>query len=149
MHDGFTLLETMIAVFVAAMLLAVAVPSYSRHVDRVRRDVAIQDILRLQVVIENFRLGNDRLPLNLAETGVDDRRDPWGRSYEYLNFGSGEPGIQGKRRKDRNLVPINSEYDLYSSGKDSVSRAPLTARQSRDDIVRARDGNFVGLAAEY
>lgn len=35
-HDGFTLLETMIAVFVAAVLLTVAVPSYSRHVDRAR-----------------------------------------------------------------------------------------------------------------
>ncbi len=28
-------------------------------------------------------------------------------------------------------------------------RAPLTAPQSRDDTVRARDGTFVGLAADY
>ena len=28
-------------------------------------------------------------------------------------------------------------------------RAPLTARQGRNDIVRARGGNFVDLAADY
>lgn len=147
--DGFTLLEIMIAMFVVAVLLTVAVPSYSRHVERVRRDVAIHDVMSLQLEIERFRLGNDRLPLTLVEAGFDDLRDPWGHAYEYLNFDSGVPGIKGKRRKDRNLVPINSEYDLYSCGKDGESRAPLTAKASRDDIVRAHDGNFIGLAVEF
>jgi general secretion pathway protein G len=38
---------------------------------------------------------------------------------------------------------------LYSMGKDEKSRPPLTAQMSRDDIVRANDGNFIGMAAEY
>jgi general secretion pathway protein G len=58
-------------------------------------------------------------------------------------------GVEGKMRKDRFLVPLNSDYDLYSMGKDGDSRPPLTAQMSRDDIVRASDGAFVGLASDF
>jgi general secretion pathway protein G len=61
--------------------------------------------------------------------------------------GGGSPPAQP--RKDRFLVPINSDFDLYSMGKDRESVAPLTAKQSHDDIVRANDGAFVGLASEF
>lgn len=56
---------------------------------------------------------------------------------------------KGKPRKDRFLVPINTDFDLYSSGKDGRSQQNLDAHYSRDDIVRANDGRFVGLAIEY
>jgi general secretion pathway protein G len=55
----------------------------------------------------------------------------------------------GKVRKDRFLVPINSTYDLYSMGADGRSVGPLTAAMSRDDIIRANDGAYVGLAEGY
>jgi general secretion pathway protein G len=55
----------------------------------------------------------------------------------------------GQQRKDRNLVPINSDYDLYSMGPDGRSVSPLTAQASRDDIIRANDGGFVGKASDY
>ena len=58
-------------------------------------------------------------------------------------------GPQPQPRKDRFLVPINSDYDLYSMGKDRESIAPLTAKKSHDDIVRANDGAFVGLASDF
>jgi general secretion pathway protein G len=47
------------------------------------------------------------------------------------------------------MVPINTDYDLYSMGKDEASTAPLTARASLDDIVRANNGGFIGLAHKY
>ena len=31
---------------------------------------------------------------------------------------------QGKFRKDKNIVPINSDYDLYSMGPDGASGGP-------------------------
>ena len=80
---------------------------------------------------------------------MDDMRDPWDNPYEYLNVQSNAPGTKGKRRKDKNLVPINSDYDLYSCGPDGVSVPPLTAMASRDDIIRANNGAFVGVAADY
>jgi len=46
-------------------------------------------------------------------------------------------------------VPINSDYDLYSKGPDGLSLKPLTAAPSRDDIVRANNGSFIGIAADY
>ena len=61
------------------------------------------------------------------------------------NGGSGS----GKPRKDHFLHPINSDFDLYSMGADGESNAPLTAKQSRDDIIRANDGAYYGLASNF
>jgi len=54
-----------------------------------------------------------------------------------------------KARKDGKLNPINSDFDLYSIGEDGKTTTPLRAPQSRDDVIRARDGAFLGLAAEF
>jgi general secretion pathway protein G len=64
------------------------------------------------------------------------------------NQGGGGGG-NARPRMDRFLVPINSDFDLYSMGPDGRSVAPMTARMSRDDIVRASNGRFVGPATEY
>ena len=74
--------------------------------------------------------------------------DPWGNLYVYHKFVI-PPGIAAQARKDRFLVPINSQYDLYSMGKDGDSRLPLSVPVSQDDIVAANDGGFVGLASRY
>jgi general secretion pathway protein G len=52
-------------------------------------------------------------------------------------------------RKDRNLNPINTQYDLYSVGADGQTRLPLQAPVSQDDVILASDGNYVGLAASF
>ncbi len=55
----------------------------------------------------------------------------------------------GEARKDYFLVPLNTDYDLYSVGKDGNSRPPLSAPDSADDVIRANDGAYIGLAANY
>jgi general secretion pathway protein G len=66
------------------------------------------------------------------------------------NGGGGPPcGGVGGARKDRFLVPINSDFDIYSMGRDGQTVAPLTAKKSHDDIIRASDGGFYGLAAYF
>jgi general secretion pathway protein G len=87
------------------------------------------------------------LPNSLAEVGYGNHRDPWGNPYQYLNLATLKGN--GKARKNQFLVPLNSDYDLYSMGKDGDSVSPLKAAASRDDILRANDGAFVGLAATY
>ncbi len=52
-------------------------------------------------------------------------------------------------RKDRFLVPLNTGFDLYSMGPDGRSVAPLTAAASRDDVVWANDGAFIGPASDF
>jgi general secretion pathway protein G len=56
---------------------------------------------------------------------------------------------KGQARTDKNLVPINADYDLYSMGKDGKSDSPLTANDSLDDIVRGNNGAFIGVAVNY
>ena len=34
-------------------------------------------------------------------------------------------------------------------GKDGQSAPPLTAAKSRDDVIIANDGGFIGLASDY
>jgi len=63
--------------------------------------------------------------------------------------GSSGQSYMGQARKDRNLVPINSHFDLYSKGKDGQSRPPLTVPVSQDDIIYANDGAYIGLAKDY
>ncbi len=124
---GFTLLETMMALAVASLLLALAVPTYGRIVDRMKVSRASQDLLRIAQEVQRYRTAHDfKLPDSLDDlTGIP-RKDPWGGDYQYLNFSSNIPGINGMIRKDHNLHPLNTEFDLYSKGPDGDSNAPLT-----------------------
>ena len=56
---------------------------------------------------------------------------------------------RGSARKDKKLNPLNSDFDLYSVGRDGDSRLPLAVKVSEDDVIRALDGRFVGLARDF
>lgn len=147
---GFTLLELLLALAIVALLASISIPIYGAFVERANVAQAIADIGMIDMRIERFISNNFRQPDSLDEMGGAAPQDPWGRPYQYLRIaGNATPGLQGRLRKDRNLVPINSDYDLYSFGVDGDSRPPLTARPSRDDIVRAADGSYVGSAEEF
>lgn len=62
---------------------------------------------------------------------------------------AGSADLTGRVRKDHFMVPINTDYDLYSMGPDGMSASPLTANTSRDDIIRASDGAFVGRVCDF
>src|SRR3546814_2125030 len=47
------------------------------------------------------------------------------------------------------LNPLNSDFDLYSMGKDGVTKSQITNKDSLDDVLRANDGAFVDLAANF
>ena len=143
---GFTFVEVLIALAIVAVLLFVATPSYSSYRERTRVNQAIFDIVAISAQVKAYELDNRAYPDNLLQIGAS-KLDPWGRPYVYNPLvGKGD---KGQARKDKNLVPINSDFDLYSVGKDGESRAPLHAKWSRDDVVRANDGGFVGLASDY
>ena len=146
---GYTLLELMFAVAVVGLLAAIAVPSYARIIEQQKIQQGERDLRLLGLRIENYRTAHGVAPDSLNQLNMKLPKDPWGRDYQYLNFSANIPGIAGMIRKDHNLHPLNSEFDLYSVGADGVSQPPLTAQVSRDDIVWARDGDFVGLAADY
>lgn len=148
---GFTLIELLITVAIVGILSAVAVPGYNGYVDNARVVQAIADISGIEAKFEaHYRYNNGKYPPSLTEIGAQDMADPWGNPYQYLNLSNtNDKNVTGKARKDHNLVPINSDFDLYSTGKDGKSASPLTAQISKDDIVRANNGRFIDLASKY
>jgi general secretion pathway protein G len=149
-RTGFTLLELMMAIAVVGLLAAVAVPSYQGHLERLKIGQARNDLLSLANSLERYRTNhNFQFPDSLADVPDVPAADPWGNPYEYLNFAAPIKGIKGMIRKDHNLHPLNSEFDLYSKGADGRSAAPLTAKASHDDVIWARDGAFIGLASDF
>lgn len=152
---GFTVLELLVVLALISVLSAIALVLYRDAIHKARVARAIAEIRAIEKLLARRELDTGALPQDLGAVGWN-HPDPWGNPYQYLEFssaarggGDGRGGLPGRARKDRNLVPLNTTYDLYSLGPDGQSRAPLTARVSRDDIVRAADGAFVGVAAEY
>ena len=145
------LLELLVALTVVGLLATIALPTYAAIIERQKVGEAGRELMEIAMVIERYRTMRFEIPETLTELGLDAHllEDPWGRQYQFLSFDSSMPGIKGKIRKDHNLHPLNSEFDLYSFGKDGQSQSPLTANASRDDVIWARDGGFVGLAEDY
>lgn len=142
-------MELMIVLVIGAMLVTVGVPAYDAYVRRAKVAKAIGDMGRISLEIERFRLNNnDRIPLALDELPMDIPLDPWQRPYDFLNIPAAGPGV-GALRKDGALVPLNTDFDLYSRGADGETAGPLSAAQSLDDIVRANNGAYFGPAEDY
>ena len=143
---AFTIIELLISVAILSIVFSIAVPLYQGYILEGRISVAVQDLRNISFVLDDA-LTSGGLPSSLPEAGIN-YNDPWGNPYQYLNLQ--DPSVnKGQVRKDKNLVPINSDYDLYSMGPDGDSAGPLTAKASRDDIVRANDGAFFGEAQYY
>ena len=147
---AFTLIELAITVVIIGALAAIAAPLFSGYRERAMVSRAIVDIGHISTAIKIDVFENRRIPDSIAHLPEAQILDPWGNPYVYLNVSdSAPPSVRGGARKDKSRVPINSDYDLYSAGKDGETRAPLTAPVSHDDIVRAGDGKFVGLAEDF
>jgi general secretion pathway protein G len=127
-------------------LLAIVQPSLRGWIDQAKLARAITDIEAIQADLAGWEYLDGELPETLAEIDRGSTLDPWGNPYRYLRF---EGAASGDMRKDRFLVPINSTYDLYSMGKDGETDAPLTSSPGKDDVVRANDGAFIGLASKF
>lgn len=130
-------------VAIIGILASIAIPSFQGIVERARVTKAIGDIQAIQLEL----LVLDSLPASLDAIGRGSYPDPWGRPYVYVNLTTAHGN--GSARKNKFLVPLNSDFDLYSMGADGASSPPLTAKSSKDDILRANNGGFIGLAAGY
>jgi len=84
-------------------------------------------------------------PVSLAAIQRAGMLDPWGYTYIYNPLAGGS----GHERKDKFLVPLNTDYDLYSVGPDGESQGPLNAAASKYDVIRALDGAYFGLAEDF
>lgn len=143
---GFTIIELLIIFAILAILSTIALFSYTQLIDKARYVNAIEDIRNIASLLDSYFIERNEYPNTLNEIGVGSLQDPWGNPYQYLNYAIVP---KGKRRKDGKFNPINSFYDLWSDGKDGESQQSFSNKQAWDDIVRAQDGAFIGLAKEF
>lgn len=157
---GVTIFELLIALVLVSILANFAIAMFgsgepdcdnpnARQGPLLRGKIAqvIGDIGRIHMTASRFELSHNHYPADLAEIELDSLRDPWGNPYQYLVvFGLKS---KGPVRKDHNLHPVNSGYDVYSMGPDGVTATPFTSTLGKDDIVMANDGGYFGLACQY
>jgi len=150
--EGFTFIELVIAMFIVGILATIAIPSYTKYLEKDKEATAISDIKAIEAQLKGIMMDNpNALPADLSAINFGkflSLVDPWGNPYRYLPI-YGHPENLHDVRKDHNLHPINSDFDMYSMGPDGESNLPLTNQKSRDDIIRANDGAFVGKASTY
>ena len=145
-NSGYTLLEIVLVMVLVALIAGVGIPTYRGIIDRVNVNRATADIGEISLQLYRWQTNLGAFPPDLAAAGLNGRLDPWGQPYFYLELSTANPGDV---RKDKNLVPINTDFDLYSAGKDGETALALTAQKARDDVVRASNGSYIGLAADY
>ncbi len=143
---GLTLIELIMAIAIVGILAAIGVPVYQDYKEQIRVDQAISDIAVISTKIGAYYQDDGTYPDALADIGLGGQLDPWGNPYRYLNL---DKNGNGGARRDKNLNPLNSDFDLYSTGKDNKTKLPITQKDSLDDVLRANDGKFVDLAAKY
>jgi general secretion pathway protein G len=144
---GFTLVEIVIVIAIAGILIWIGVPVVQGYMDRARVAQAVTEIGDMSTKIRAQIRSKGALPDSLDAAGFGGRVDPWGHPYQYLNLFTSKGN--GVARKDKKLAPLNSDFDLYSVGADGDTAASLVNAKSRDDVVRARDGGFIGLASDF
>ena len=145
-YRGFTLIELMIVVAIIGIIGAIATVTFQSFAEKARIKKAVSEISSIQVKIKGYEAYNGSLPNSLSDLDNFNLSDPWGNAYRYSNFAIVPSNLW---RKDKNLHPLNIDYDLWSIGKDGKTHKNLTAAVSYDDIVRANDGAYIGLAKEY
>ena len=141
---GFTLLELTVVTMIVGTLATLVAPSVQGVRVRAQNAAATTDIRIIEAEIAVYIFEHREPPVSLAVIGRAGLLDPWGIPYVYTIITN-----PGTARKDKFLVPLNSDYDLYSVGADGSSRLSLAPPVSKDDVLRALDGAYVGLASEF
>jgi general secretion pathway protein G len=145
---GFTIVELIIVLLIIAVLGWIAYPAYQGYIARMRLATAVSELTQMSNDIHAYDMKNGALPASPGDVDPSyaNRRDPWGFAYVYRDLRTSHGG---GARKDKALKPLNSDFDLYSVGPDGLTNASLNNSASRDDVVRARDGAFIGTATEF
>ena len=143
---GFTMVELMMTVVVVGILALVAMPFYKGYRERARISQAETDIAAISLAARDYWINNRAYPASLADIGLAGRVDPWGNPYVYYNI---DANGKGGARKDHALNPLNTDFDVYSMGADGKTKPQITQKDSLDDVIRASNGAFIGLASAF
>ena len=113
-------LRNVLVVLAAGLVVgSFAIPAFNGYLARSRVARAVSDIGTMSLKLHQWQRNGNILPRTLAEAGIS-TVDPWGRPYVYLRAADAS---RAQLRKDGELVPLNTDFDLYSLGPDGSSSA--------------------------
>jgi general secretion pathway protein G len=141
---GFSLVELITVMGVVAALATMALPAYTGYLKSVRNGRCVADLRTIDKAVTAYTLDNGSPPPgnNLSIIGVASTQfDPWGRAFIYQNLAA----AGAAPREDFLGNPLNTDYDLYSTGWDGVSGQGYNDPGSGNDIARHNNGIFIGL----
>lgn len=142
---GFTLLELFVVMVFLGILATLAIPTYMQRIEKSRIIKAVGQIKEISRAVRAYKAKTDVLPANLNHIGYHKLLDPWGNPYQYVDLENRPPG-QGRKKEGQF---INNDFDLYSKGEDGKSQRWLYHPDSKDDIIRADSGIFIGPVSRY
>jgi general secretion pathway protein G len=145
--SGFTLIELLTVVFIIGVLAAIGFIAYRNYVNKAKVVTAINEINTLEKEIYTYSIDHNDFPPTLNDVGYGGFLDPWNRPYVYQPDLTPPFTPPNPRTKGGSL--INTDYDLYSQGRDGLSVPDIQAPVSQDDIIRAGDGAYKGYAEGY
>lgn len=145
---GYTITELMIVIALVALLSSFAIPAFNGYIDDAKVSSAVGDMGRIVLEIEKYRTNNnDQLPPTLGDLNLDSIKDPWDKNYKYVPVT--DPGDLSAMRQKPGVGTLNRDYDLLSRGPDGMSARNITKSKALDDIIRANNGAYMGLAEDY
>jgi general secretion pathway protein G len=145
-NRGFTLIELIVVMAILGVLATLAIAAYGAIKDKAREARCMTEIRELEKVINAMAIDKGGVYPSSAEVAQIAPTDPWGNSYVYVNVAT--DGGSVLRRKD-GFDFLNFDFDLYSKGANGQAPQDIGDPLSLDDIVRAGDGGFVGVVANY
>ena len=146
---GFTLLEILVIVAIIGILASCAIVIYQNYKTKARNSAAEAQVTNLSMAISNYRAEQGVYPDDLSQIPGGQQLDPWNHPFQYLNIENGGSNWHGACRRDRNLNPLNTDFDLYSMGADGQTAKQVNNKDSLDDIIRAKNSSFIGLGADF
>jgi general secretion pathway protein G len=149
---GITLIEMMLVVCIIAIASGIAVPTITGYKEKIDAAKGVADMTGIELLVDKFYAQNNRYPNSLGEIGKGGLKDPWGREYQYQNneliIANDKKHKCNGCRKDGPIHPLNTDYDLFSVGKDGMSNDTIRSQPSQDDIVRAFNGSYLGIVKD-
>lgn len=143
-NSGFTLIEMLVVTAIIGVLALMSLSAFTDVKDRARNVRTASEIRGLEKDITAFNTEKGYFPNQLSDLPTQHAEtDPWGIPYEYKKYTITLMRFTGAD------VELNADYDLYSKGRDGSSVLSINDAASKDDVVRLRDGIFVGTVAQY
>jgi general secretion pathway protein G len=145
---GVSVTELTIVLVIITAVVMVGVPAIGSYVDTIRNTAAVSRLTSLELCLDKYYAENGKYPESLAVIGKASLRDPWGRAFVYVPLSPDEKVRKETARKARGYRVINTDYDLYSPGKDGRTDPVINKERCWDDIVRAYNGSYAGVARD-